>query len=99
MIRKSGHRFSIATNAKVRLRGDHAQTISQSASASGLPRHSDGEFSKAEREPDLPQDDERGIRVSTVVKMFVEQRGDHHSHSCIEAPFDHALRVPAIGKG
>src|SRR5882672_5268938 len=29
MIGKSGHRFSLATNAK-RLRGDHAQTISQS---------------------------------------------------------------------
>jgi hypothetical protein len=30
MIRKSGHRFSLATNAK-RLRGDHAQTKSSSA--------------------------------------------------------------------
>jgi hypothetical protein len=30
MIRKSGNRFSLATNAK-RLRGDHAQTIGESA--------------------------------------------------------------------
>src|SRR6266576_4997794 len=26
MIRKSGHRFSLATNAETRLRGDHART-------------------------------------------------------------------------
>jgi hypothetical protein len=33
MIRKSGASVSIATNAKVRLRGDHAQTTSQNAIA------------------------------------------------------------------
>jgi hypothetical protein len=61
-------------------------------------RLSDCGTSKAEREPDLPQDDERGVGVPTIVKMFVKQRDNRHSHRCIEAPFNHALRVPAIRK-
>jgi hypothetical protein len=35
MIRKSGDRFSLATNAK-RLRGDHAQTINYQSAMSAL---------------------------------------------------------------
>jgi hypothetical protein len=37
MIRKSGHRFSLATNAKP-LRGDHAQTKSAGSREAGA-RH------------------------------------------------------------